>query len=50
MGMTIWVNIRDGATRYSNEEDCSLIFELGDRLDFITTTLNVQKFRSGLIS
>jgi hypothetical protein len=43
MGMTIWVNIRDGATRYSDEEDRSLMFKLRDQLDSIAIALSVQK-------
>jgi hypothetical protein len=43
MGMTIWVNIRNGATRHSNEEDHSLMFALREQLDSIATDLGVQK-------
>jgi uncharacterized protein YerC len=43
MGMTLWVNIRDGAERYSNQEDHSAMLTLRDELDNLAQRLNVQK-------
>lgn len=43
MGMTTWVMIRDGAERYSNEEDHSAMLALREELDSVAKILSVQK-------
>ncbi len=41
MSMTIWLNIRDGKSYKSNEEDHSAVFYLQEPLDVIATLLKV---------
>ncbi len=43
MSMTFWINIRDGDNHYSNQEDHSAMFSLGEQLDYISLSLGVEE-------
>lgn len=42
MGMTVWLNVRNGEKHESDNEDRSAIFDLQDQIDALATSLGVE--------